>query len=220
LRESDALRLAEYVATHEPSPIVTGCALALFAGLGTGECCGLRWRNVDFKAGTMRIDEAIGNGGAGVGYYSKEPKVKSRRRTVPLAPQLAEALRRRRDLMIEACAQMGMRLDGSAYVLGTIDGRWLAPITLSRGWSTLADAEGYKGTKGERVGFYGLRHHFATAAIAQGGDVEATAAILGHSNVAMTLDTYADASPAAKLATVERVSRALEGGNQGGAQNA
>ena len=46
--------------------------------------------------------------------------------------------------------------------------------------------------------FHDLRHTFATMMIAGGTDVRTVASYLGHANVAMTLNTYADVDPDAK----------------------
>lgn len=50
-------RLAEYISSHEPTPRVIGAALGLYAGLGPGEACGLRWRNVDIEGRSIRINK-------------------------------------------------------------------------------------------------------------------------------------------------------------------
>ena len=62
--------------------------------------------------------------------------------------------------------------------------------------------------KSERSDF--LRHTFATMMIASGTDVRTVASYLGHANVAMTLNTYADVDPDAKRAAVCKVEDAFD----------
>ena len=56
----------------------------------------------------------------------------------------------------------------------------------------------------------GMRHTFATMMIASGTDVRTVANYLGHSNVAMTLNTYADVDPDAKRLAVCKVESAFD----------
>ena len=53
--------------------------------------------------------------------------------------------------------------------------------------------------------FHDLRHTFATMMIGNGTDVRTVANYLGHSNVAMTLNTYAEVDPDAKRAAVDKI---------------
>jgi len=53
--------------------------------------------------------------------------------------------------------------------------------------------------------FHDLRHTFATMMIAGGTDVRTVASYLGHSSVSMTLNTYADVDPDAKLQAVGKI---------------
>ena len=120
--------------------------------------------------------------------------------------------------MTEECEEAGIDTDsddfeayfGSLYVLGTADGRWHNPTSLSREWSALASAMGLMGSQGRRVCYHDLRHSFATRAIAAGADVRSVSAVLGHANVSMTLNVYADASPDGKQRASGLVSRELE----------
>ena len=58
--------------------------------------------------------------------------------------------------------------------------------------------------------FHDLRHTFATMMIAGGTDVRTVASYLGHSNVAMTLNTYAEVDPDAKRAAVSKIGEAFD----------
>ena len=58
--------------------------------------------------------------------------------------------------------------------------------------------------------FHDQRHTFATMMIASGTDVRTVASYLGHANVAMTLNTYADVDPDAKRAAVGNVEGAFD----------
>lgn len=205
LDPASCARLIEAIATVEPTPTVTGAALALLAGLGPGEACGLQWRCVDLESETpsIRIEQAVGY--SDNGDYLKAPKVKTRRRTIPLPAQLRDNLERRKALCIEQCKQAGTVLRQDMYVLGDVTGAFYSPRTLSRSWTAFAESLGLKGTISQGVKFYDLRHHYATALLAAGADVKSVSSLMGHANANMTLNVYAQADPEAQRLAVSRL---------------
>ena len=204
-------RLAATLDAMEPTPVVTAAAIALHTGLRQGEVCGLRWRDYDPDAATITVRESIGK--ASGTNYTKAPKTKSSRRNVPVSPQLARTLERRRAAMARELQECAIELKpeefGKLYVVGYIDGRFHSPTLIGRGWKALSGAFGLTGTQGRAITFHDLRHSFATRAIAAGADVKAVAAVLGHTNAAMTLNVYADADPESKRRATDLVALAI-----------
>ncbi len=203
-------RLAATFDNMEPSPLVTAATIALHTGMRQGEVCGLRWRCYDPAARTIKVEESIG---VASGTYSKVPKTKSSQRTVPVSPQLAALLERRRSTMVLELQECGVTLKdeefGRLYVVGSIDGRYRDPLRVCKEWAALSDSFGLIGTQGRKVTFHDLRHSFATRAIAAGADVKSVAAVLGHANAAITLNVYADADPESKRRASDLVSNAI-----------
>lgn len=211
LTANDYARLAATFDAMEPTPIITAAAIALHTGLRQGEVCGLRWRCYDPEAKTLRVVESIGRAGGKT--FSNAPKTMSSIRTVPVSPQLANMLERRRNAMAETLQEAGVTLKddefAALYIAGTVDGRWYDPIQASRTWKALSGMFGLVGTQGRAITFHDLRHSFATRAIAAGADVKAVAAVLGHTNAAITLNVYADADPESKRRASNLVARAI-----------
>lgn len=197
-------RLTADLGGMEPSPMACGAALALYAGMRCGECCGLRWADVDLEAATLRVSRAVGRKSGGV--YEKGTKNESSRRVVPVSPPLAAMLARRRERMRAECEAVGLdpaKALPALHVLGRVDGSLPDPSNISRAWREHAENRGYVGDKGRRATFHDLRHTFATRAISSGADVKSVAGVLGHSNAAMTLNVYASADPEAQRRAVE-----------------
>lgn len=197
-------RLAATLAAMGPTPVVVAATIAAYTGMREGEVCGLTWDNYDRDAGIIHVRKAIAK--AGGKKYITTPKTEASRRDVPVHPDLASMLDRRREAMVAALGEAKMELSptefGKLYVCGTIDGKFLDTTILSRSWKQLAEAFELVGTQGRNVTFHDLRHSFATRAIASGADVKAVASVLGHTDARLTLNVYADADKEAKRRAV------------------
>lgn len=189
------------------TPQLLGIKIALFTGMREAEICALRWSNVDIERGTLYVDEALGRDGAA--YYLKDAKTTDSARYVTFGNALADDLRARREQMEADCRAAGVPFDDRFFVLGDMRGGFLRPQYLGNKWRELAGAIEIKGTQGTRPTFHDLRHTFATIAIESGVDVKAVSAMLGHSNAAMTLNTYADATREGKRRAALAVENAL-----------
>ena len=193
-------RLAAALDTMEPTPVVTAAIIAMQTGMRQGEVCGLRWRSYDKKAGTLYVTESIGKAPGGT--YAKEPKTRQSKRLVPVSPQLAAALERRRALMVAELEESGITLTdaefGALYIVGYVDGRYHSPSLIGRGWHAMSGAFGLVGTQGRQVTFHDLRHSFASLSIAANADVAAVSAVLGHARISTTVDKYVDTTEEAK----------------------
>lgn len=206
LDSSERARLVSYLNDNEGS-VSLAIRMALFTGMRIGEVCGLRWSDVDFAQSLLHIRNALGKDKNT--YYDKEPKNGGSRRDIPLPQSLIAALRLHHAAMQEQCLAAGVRLDGSFYVVGHIDGTFMTPNYLTKKWRALARGLELVGTQGERPVFHDLRHTFATAAIANGMDVKTVSGILGHANAAMTLNIYASPDPEARRSGMDRMDNIL-----------
>lgn len=195
-------KLLAYLDIAADTPVNLAVKIAVHTGMREQEICGLRWKDVDLKAGVMHIRNVIGRDGGKT--YEKEPKTGGSRRDVPLTPELAAMLQHRRVQMMTECMEAGVPLTNDHHVVGKIDGEYMRPHYLWSEWKAIAKSLGLVGTEGRPPTFHDLRHTFATAAIKSGADVKSVASILGHANAAMTLNIYASADAEAKQRAMER----------------
>ena len=101
---------------------------------------------------------------------------------------------------------------GDAYILGTQErdgSRPYHPTALSKESRSFCDMNAFECT------FHDLRHTFATMMIAGGNArfahyVRTVASYLGNSNVALTLNTYAEVDPEAKRAAIDKINEAFD----------
>lgn len=197
-----------------------GARLALACGLRAGECCGLRWRDVDLDAQVLLVAAAIGRAKGST--YGKGPKTPDSNRRIPLTAPLCAELAAWRETQ-QADRELAAKGQGKevpplddCYTIGYADGSFLTPHALGNAWSRLAehgDADGpLMGTRGRRCTFHDLRHSFASHAIANGADVRSVAALMGHKDASTTLRIYADALPDAKARAMDVVAATLAAG--------
>jgi integrase len=140
-------------------------------GMRRGEACGLRWRDVDWDGAAVRIERSLNTLGHVV---SEGPTKTGRSRRVPLAPGTADALRTHRSNV----------LDPNGRVFD------VHPDTVTKAFRAHVIRLGLPAMK-----LHGLRHTWATLALAAGIHPKVVQEVLGHASITMTLDTYSAVLP-------------------------
>ena len=187
-----------------PTRIGAIVATALCTGLRQGEILGLRWADVDLERGRLRVVTALQRFGGSSRLV--EPKSASSRRTIPVAPPLVPILRSHR--AAQASAQL---VGGSAWdepipglVFTTSLGRPLLGVVVTQEFHTACARAGLP-----RRRFHDLRHGTATLLLAGGVDLKTISALLGHSTISLTANTYVGIVPALTADAMERLGALL-----------
>jgi integrase len=151
-------------------------ATALYAGLRRGEIKGLRWRDVDFDHGLIRVEQSWDDKAGPV-----DPKSRAGRRRVPLA----------KPLRIHLAAHRLRSFDGEEdLVFGRSGSRAIHTDALVRRARRAWRKHGL-----EPIGLHECRHTYAAFMIAAGVNAKALSAYMGHSSITMTLDRYGHLMP-------------------------
>lgn len=191
-----------FLAAARGSPRYVAFVLVLTAGLRSGEVRGLRWGDIDFERGILDVQRQQALVFAG-GKYRVEPappKSAASRRRVALGEIALEALRAHRE-------QAPPELRGAgAWVLSTRTGRPVSSANLHRDWLRARARAGLPA-----VTFHDLRHTAATLMLDQGVNAKVLSDILGHSDVRVTLNTYAHVMPAARVQAARLMDSVLGG---------
>ena len=144
-----------------------------------GETLGLRWRSLDLDAGTASITHQLDRRGAYV-----ELKTARSRRTVELPASLVALLRAHK------LASSHTRDDDYVFASasgGGLDHRNVGGRVLARA----VKAAAIETPEGQAAPtFHALRHGFASAWIAAGGDLVEVSAHMGHATPQITASTY------------------------------
>jgi len=158
--------------------------LAVHTGLRRGELLGLRWSDLDLRAGRLAVRRSrsrVPDGQGGCDVKDSPLKTRHSRRTVDLSPAVVEALLvfpagddPERDYVLRS------RTGGGPIDPHNVDRAWKRHLMAAR----LADRP-----------FHSTRHTHASLLIAAGVHPKAIQARLGHASITTTLNTYGHLMP-------------------------
>jgi integrase len=176
--------------------------IALSTGMRVGEICALRWDDVDFDSGVLRINQTLQR----LNMYDQDPKratktiividapkSESSVRDIPMGPRLSELLRDSRQLM-----------QGDYVVVGRYGPA--EPRTLQYRLEQLL-----KQAQLPQVGYHALRHSFATRCVELNVDIATISKLLGHASVKLTADTYIDSFMEQRFAATRKLDELVFG---------
>ena len=160
---------------------------AALCGLRRGEVAALRWRHVDLDRAQLSVTELAEQTRSGVRY--KTPKT-GKGRTVALPAMVVAELRALRLRQAEALLRLGVRVTADTFVCAREDGEPQQPNSIGHAWDRFLAA-----TKLPRIRFHDLRHSHATVMLTSNIHPKIVSERLGHSRVALTMDTYSHVIP-------------------------
>jgi integrase len=162
---------------------------ALFTGLRRSELLALRWQDVGFILSQIYVSRSLHQLRDG-SYVFRAPKTAKGRRTVALPPSAILVLNEHREKQMRDRAIVGTALTDGDLVFSHPDGMPLRPNTITRAWTILAAFAGLK-----VIRLHDARHSHASLMLKQGVHPKIVQERLGHSTIAITLDTYSHVSP-------------------------
>ena len=180
--EIDALLGAVPSDLHGPTDVALYLTAA-YTGLRQGELAALRWRDVDWEAGVVRVRRNFTRGGFGT------PKSRRSVRAVPMAKRVASELKHHRASTRHARDDdlvFGHPNTGQPYDASRMRKRFRVAL----------ESAGIRAVR-----FHDLRHSFGTRMAAAGAPLRAIQEWMGHSDYATTL-IYADYAPDPSQGTV------------------
>lgn len=176
---------------------------AVYTGLRRSELLGLRWCDVDLDLATMSVVQTI-HRLRNSEYVISQTKSKRSRRLVALSPSLAILLREHRASQEVTRQLPSVPLSPTDFVFSHADGEPFRPDSVSRAFRSVAKAVGIHGVR-----FHDLRHTHATLMLRQGIHPKIVSERLGHSSVAITLDTYSHVVPGLQEAAARQFDEGL-----------
>lgn len=172
--------------------------LAYYGGLRAEEVCALQWKDVNYATNTIYIDKASKQikDSEGKNIVVIEATKTYSVRTVPIMPQLKEALQRQEELDNPKAKD---------YICA-----WRNPRHLGSAFQKWAKRNELISVLEKPITFHGLRHTFATMAVQSKMDIKSLASILGHKDATMTLNIYASDDEQAKQYNIQNLAAMLQ----------
>ena len=177
----------------EPDRLGALATLLLTLGLRKGEALALRWEHIDLDGPEPSLTiHATLSRVTGRGLVVGPTKTVGSEGTIPLVEPAISALRRhrRRQSSERLAAEVW---DDPGIVFATPIGTWTDPRNALRAWHGWTEAAGL----GKRR-MHASRHTCATVMLANGVPLEVVSAVLRHSSIRMTADSYARVAADAK----------------------
>lgn len=184
--------------------------LALATGMRRGELLALKWQDLDLEKGSLqvrRILTRIPTKLPGKGFEEAEPKTDRGRRSIVLPYFVVDALKQRRIQQLEAKLKAGPGWQDHDYVFCTSIGTHLNPdrdvlVVLK----LFLDKAGLP-----HIRFHDLRHSSATMLLGMKVHPKIVQEILGHSQIAITMDIYSHVLPTMQEEAMNKVNEAFQG---------
>lgn len=177
--------------------------VGLALGLRQGEALGLWWDDLDLDAGLLRVRRALQRQHGG-GLVFAEPKTQRSKRTIPLPAQLADVLRQHRVRQEQERITAGSLWQDSPCVFTTPIGTPVDPRNDFREFKKLLDRGSLPSVR-----LHDLRHTAASLLLAQNVPARVVMEILGHSQIALTMNTYSHVAPEVSREAADRMARLL-----------
>lgn len=179
--------------------------LTIGTGARRGELLGLRWDDVDLEAQTITIRRALTNeGGVARLLGTKTSGV----RTLSVTDSVIEALQRRREQQDAARVAIGAAFDDAdrwGLVFTDETGAPVPPMEVTVEFRRLV-----RELDVPVIRLHDLRHTHATLLLQRGVPIKVVSERLGHSTIAMTMDTYAHTMPAMDREAADRFDAELD----------
>jgi len=165
---------------------------AIFTGMRLGELLALRWSDIDWHGGTIRVRRSVWRG------QFQEPKSKRSVRTIGMSPKLAAVLM---DHKLETpWSEHDLVFCGS-------DGQVLDQANLRhRVFEPTLEVAGLR-----KMRIHDLRHTFASLLINQGENLKYVQQQLGHASITTTVDRYGHLMPDAHIGASQRLDATVFG---------
>jgi integrase len=146
---------------------------------------GLKWEDLNLEPGTLRVRRTLTR--AGGKHTLSEPKTKKSRRTVRLTTSAVTVLREHLNRQMEEMNRLSSPYRPGGLVFAAETCGIINPSNLRcRSFARLLKRAGLP----SNTRFHDLRHTCATLLLSRNVNPKIVSEMLGHANIAITLDTY------------------------------
>jgi integrase len=180
-------KLIEVANTSEMGAFIK---LGLMSGMRHGEMLALRWQDIDFETGVLSISHKVAYVVLpGYGFVEGGPKTKAGIRKIILPPFVLDALKTHREHQQVMREEAGDEWKEDGLIFCSLTGRHLSDVVNRKRFRNVLREAGLP----EAMRVHDLRHNVATYLVnVLKYPPNFVQALLGHSNIAITLGMYVD----------------------------
>ncbi len=197
-----AVETAQLLRKLEGNRLYAPVFIAVTTGLRRGEILALRWRDLDLDDAEAQVRRSLEQTSTGLSF--KRPKTGRGARSIALPSIAVDFLRKVRTEQALTRLSLGAVYEDHDLVCPGPEGKPWPPDSLSTAFAALIRRSDLK-----HVRFHDLRHTHATQLLKEGAHPKVVSERLGHSTVAITLDTYSHVLPGIQRDAVGRLDAAL-----------
>lgn len=182
---------------HEENCFNTIIKFLLYTGMRSGECLGLMWSDINFNNKTITIQRTLSE--IGGNFYLTTPKTSTSIRQIVMCDSLIKLLKKHQEAQIKLQEKLGGDFKHPEIVFTSSNGNYKNRNCLNRSLK-----RHLKNTKFAFMTLHCLRHTNATLLLNNGVDIKIVSDHLGHANISVTANVYANvyASSRRKTATI------------------
>lgn len=174
----------------------------LFTGLRSGEMLALSWQDIDFDRMTISVSHNLAD--VGGKHWLATPKTESSIRTIGMSKALADIFREQKAYQEQLIGALGLKFAHPEMVFTSANGNFRDRSALRTSFKRF-----FKGTEFEYLTLHQLRHCNATLLLNSGVDLKVVSEHLGHSDIGVTANIYADVLKSTKTKVADLVSLKL-----------
>ena len=174
----------------------------LYTGMRCGECLALSWNNINFEEMTISIEHNLAD--VGGKHWLTTPKTESSIRTIGMSQALADIFREQKKYQEQLIEALGEDFSHPEMVFTSANGNYRDRSSLGTSLKRFL-----RGTEFDFLTLHSLRHCNATLLLNSGVDLKVVSDHLGHCDIGVTANIYADVLKSTKAKVADLVSLKL-----------
>ncbi|MGN0612283.1 MAG: site-specific integrase [Porcipelethomonas sp.] len=176
----------------------------LYTGMRSGECLGLMWEDIDFEQMTITINHNLTD--IGGKHTPGSPKTESSHRIIGMSESLADIFKEQKKYIEQLSSAVGESFAHPEMVFTSANGNYRDRNSVYHSLKRFT-----KGTEFENLTLHQLRHCNATLLLNSGVDLKIVSEHLGHSDISVTANIYADVLKSTKAKVADLITLKLDG---------